>query len=139
MNGFWFYSILAGWLTWQWVFLNFSQNFWSFDTHGTPGCASAVIWFARPIFYSWCLTHKCKQQQLDNSTYLRCRLFEILRYLDFSEQQYCQKWYCISLCSVHCISYHFASKKLLPWMVALNMIIGNVIQQHACKQNCRII
>ena len=44
LNGFWFYSILAGWSTWQWVFLNFSQNFWSFDTHDTPGCASAVIW-----------------------------------------------------------------------------------------------
>ena len=40
---FWFYSILAGWSTWQWVFLNFSINFWSFDTPGTPGCASAVI------------------------------------------------------------------------------------------------
>ena len=43
LNGFWFYSILAGWSTWQWVFLNFSQNFWSFDTPDTPGCASAVI------------------------------------------------------------------------------------------------
>ena len=43
-NGFWFYSILARWSTWQRVFLNFSQNFWSFDTHDTPGCASAVIW-----------------------------------------------------------------------------------------------
>ena len=40
-NCIWFYSILAGWSTWQWVFLNFSQNFWSIDT---PGCASAVIW-----------------------------------------------------------------------------------------------
>ena len=29
-NGFWFYSSLAGCLTWQWVFLNFSINFWSF-------------------------------------------------------------------------------------------------------------
>ena len=27
-NCFWFYSILAGWSTWQWVFLNFSQKFW---------------------------------------------------------------------------------------------------------------
>ena len=43
LNGFWFYSILAGWSTWQWVFLNFSLNFWSFDTPDTPGCASAVI------------------------------------------------------------------------------------------------
>ena len=42
-NCFWFYSILAGWSTWQWVFLNFSQNFWSFDTPDTPGCASAVF------------------------------------------------------------------------------------------------
>ena len=25
LNGFWFYSNMAGWLTWQWVFLNFSQ------------------------------------------------------------------------------------------------------------------
>ena len=44
LNGFWFYSILAGWSTWLWVFLNFSQNFWSFDTFDTPSCASAVIW-----------------------------------------------------------------------------------------------
>ena len=44
LNGFWFYSILAGWSTWQWVFLNFLQNLWSFDTYDTPGCASAVIW-----------------------------------------------------------------------------------------------
>ena len=44
LNGFWFYSIMAGWSTWQWVFLNLSQNFWSFDTPDTPGCASAVIW-----------------------------------------------------------------------------------------------
>ena len=42
-NCFWFYSILAGWSTWQWVFLNFSQNFWSFDTPDTPRCASAVF------------------------------------------------------------------------------------------------
>ena len=41
LNGFWFYSILAGW---SWVFLNFSQNCRSFDTPDTPGCASAVIW-----------------------------------------------------------------------------------------------
>ena len=43
LNGFWFYSILAGWSTWQWVFLNFSQNFWSFDTLETPGSVSAVF------------------------------------------------------------------------------------------------
>ena len=42
-NAFWFYSILAGWSTWQWSLLNFSQNFWSFDTPDTPGCASAVF------------------------------------------------------------------------------------------------
>ena len=41
-NCFWFYSILAGWSTWQWVFMNFSQNFWSFDNPYTPGCSSAV-------------------------------------------------------------------------------------------------
>ena len=44
LNVVWFYSILAGLSTWQWVFSNFSQNFWSFDTPDTPGCASAVIW-----------------------------------------------------------------------------------------------
>ena len=43
LNGFWFYSISAGWSTWQWVFLNFSQNFWSFDTPDTSRCASAVF------------------------------------------------------------------------------------------------
>ena len=42
-NGFWFYTILAGWSTWQWVFLNFSQNFWSFDTIETSGSVSAVF------------------------------------------------------------------------------------------------
>ena len=42
LNGFWFYSILAGWSTWQWVFLNFSQNLWSFDNHDTM--TSALIW-----------------------------------------------------------------------------------------------
>ena len=42
-NGFWFYSMMGGWSTWQWVFLNFPINFWSFDTHDTPGCASAVF------------------------------------------------------------------------------------------------
>ena len=43
-NGIWFYSILAEWSTWKWVFLNFSQHFWSFNTPDTPGCMSAVIW-----------------------------------------------------------------------------------------------
>ena len=37
---FFFFSILAGWSTWQWVFLNFSQHFWFSDT---PRCASAVF------------------------------------------------------------------------------------------------
>ena len=39
LNGFLFYSILAEWSTWPWVFLNFSQTFWFFDTPVTP-----VIW-----------------------------------------------------------------------------------------------
>jgi hypothetical protein len=55
-NGFWFYSILAGWSTWQWVFLNFSQNFWSFDTPDTHGCASAVIWNRFEPFLLQCNT-----------------------------------------------------------------------------------
>ena len=42
-NGFWFYSMMGGWSTWQWVFFNSSQNFWSFDTPDSPGCASAVF------------------------------------------------------------------------------------------------
>ena len=42
-NDFQFYSVLAGWSTWQWVFLNFSKNFWSFDTPYTPRCASTVL------------------------------------------------------------------------------------------------
>ena len=42
-TGFWFYSMMGGWSTWQWVFSNSSQNFWSFDTPDTPGCASAVF------------------------------------------------------------------------------------------------
>ena len=45
VNGFWFYSILAGWSTWQWAFLNFSQNFWSFDTPIHPWvCILSVCW-----------------------------------------------------------------------------------------------
>ena len=31
-------------LTWQWVFLKFSQNFWPFDTPYISGSASAVVW-----------------------------------------------------------------------------------------------
>ena len=54
-NCIWFYSILAGWSTWQWVFLYFSQNFWSFDTPDTPGCASAVIWTTVWNRYEWFL------------------------------------------------------------------------------------
>ena len=42
-NGFWFYTILAWWSTWQWVCLNFSQNFWSFDTIETSGSVSTVF------------------------------------------------------------------------------------------------
>ena len=53
-NGFWFYSILAGWSTWQWVFLNSSINFWSFDIPDTPGSASAVIWNRfEPFLLQW--------------------------------------------------------------------------------------
>ena len=43
-NGFWFYSILAGWSNWQWLFLKLSQKFWSFDTPDISGSASAMIW-----------------------------------------------------------------------------------------------
>ena len=61
LNGFWFYSILAGWSTWQWVFLNFSQNFWSFDTLETPGSVSAVfaeneIWNRLKQFLPVCIS-----------------------------------------------------------------------------------
>ena len=42
-NGLWFYLMMGGWSTWQWVFFNSSQNFWSFDTPDTPGCASTVL------------------------------------------------------------------------------------------------
>ena len=72
LNGFWFYSILAGWSTWQWVFLNFSQNFWSFDTPDTPGCASAVfaeneIWSRLKQFLPVCIPKKkCHQDDFLN-------------------------------------------------------------------------
>ena len=42
-NGLWFASMMGGWSAWQWVFLNSSQSFWSFDTPDIPGCASAVF------------------------------------------------------------------------------------------------
>ena len=45
-NGFWFYSMMGGWSTLQWVFLYSSQFFWSFDTPETPqtpGSVSAVF------------------------------------------------------------------------------------------------
>ena len=42
-NGFWFYSMMGGWSTWQWVVFNTSQFFWSFDTPETPGSASVVF------------------------------------------------------------------------------------------------
>ena len=45
------YSVLAGWSTWQWVFLNSLQNFWSFDT---PECGCAVIWNRfMPFLLKW--------------------------------------------------------------------------------------
>ena len=43
VNGFWFYSTLAGWSTWQQAFLNFSHNYWFYDTPDTPGGASVVF------------------------------------------------------------------------------------------------
>ena len=42
-NGFWFYSMMGGWSTWQWVVFDSSQFFWSFDTPETPGSASVVF------------------------------------------------------------------------------------------------
>ena len=42
-NGFWFYSMMGGWSTWQWVVLDSSQFFWSFDTPETPGSVSVVF------------------------------------------------------------------------------------------------
>ena len=74
-NGFWFYSILAGWSTWQWVFLNFSQNFWSFDTPDTPGCASAVIWNRfEPFLLQWSVffTHDEGVSDLSATGLYRC-------------------------------------------------------------------
>ena len=43
-NFFWFYSILAGWSTCQWVSLSFSINFWSFDTSEITRFFSSTIW-----------------------------------------------------------------------------------------------
>ena len=40
---FLFYSLMDEWLTWQWVVLDFSQLFWSFDTPKTPGSVSPVF------------------------------------------------------------------------------------------------
>ena len=61
-TGKWFLILLnlAGWLTWQLVFLNFSQNFWSFDTPDIPGSESAVfaeieIWNRLKQFLPVCL------------------------------------------------------------------------------------
>ena len=44
-NGKWFLILLNfGWKVDLAIsILNFSQNFWSFDTPDTPGCASAVF------------------------------------------------------------------------------------------------
>ena len=41
--GFWLYSMMGGWSTWQWVVLDSSQFFWSFDTPETPGSVSVVF------------------------------------------------------------------------------------------------
>ena len=38
------FSLIRFWILLWNVFLNFSLNFWSFDTPDTPKCASAVIW-----------------------------------------------------------------------------------------------
>ena len=40
---FWFYSMMGVWSTWQWVVLDSSQFFWSFDTPETPGSVSVVF------------------------------------------------------------------------------------------------
>ena len=42
-NGFWFYSMMGGWSTWQWIVSDSSQFFWSSDTLETPGSVSAVF------------------------------------------------------------------------------------------------
>ena len=42
-NCFWFYSMMGEWWTWQWIVLDFSNIFWSFDTPETPGSVSVVF------------------------------------------------------------------------------------------------
>ena len=42
-NGFWFYSMMGGRSTWQWVVLDSSQFFWPFGTSEIPGSVSEVF------------------------------------------------------------------------------------------------
>ena len=96
----WFYSILAGWSTWQWVFLNFSQNFWSFDTPDTPRCVSAVIWNRfDPFLLQWQLANKLfdhiNKIYNQNSHILKMRL--ILRLITFAA--------IISYCSISALNF----------------------------------
>ena len=45
LNIFWFYSILAGWSTWQWVFFEFPWNFLFFWHPWHPWvCIRSVCW-----------------------------------------------------------------------------------------------
>ena len=72
VNGFWFYSILDGWSTWQWAFLNFSQNFWSYDTPDTPGGASVV--FAENEIWNNCSCGNGRLLMLWNYVYYNSKL-----------------------------------------------------------------
>ena len=100
-NCFWFYSILAGWSTWQLVFLNFSQNFWSFDIPDTPGCASAVfaeneIWNRLKQFLPVCIVDPFFMSNLNSCPFV-CKI--------------------IVLCTVKCTGHRPIDSYLLVYFV----------------------
>ena len=76
----WTLSPLSALSTWQWVFLNSSQNFWSFDTPDTPGCASAVIWNRFEPFLLQCNVHLSLNTQFFSGWYV---LFPKVRFFYF--------------------------------------------------------
>ena len=137
-NGFWFYSILAGWSTWQWVFFNSSINWWSFDTPDTTGCASAVVWNRFETFllkWNGCLirvsgVNKCyfqiKKTLLNQGIYaISCRKKSMLNWESCWLKPCYQGTHCCSS-----IDFEIIPLKISVW--ANSAAIAHALKQRFC-------